>query len=278
MSRSMTALVLAASLLATPALAEDVIRTDIGHTLRGQIVEENEKWVGIDVAGRVVWVERSEIAEITRDKKRSDRPAPQRSEASAGTEDEAGEHVLTVNVELVVKLLRSDKREERVEAIEFVNEAWPQSRPVVEAGLRDKQELVRLECVRILDNEKMKRTEGLIAHALNDTSPRVRVAALRVVRHRKMAGLEHKVISMMRGDGKPAVQNEAIRTLEDIGTRDCLSHVLSAFGRAEDKNERRRYRRVLKALFQEDLGDDFEAWRDAEADLFADRRKLRGEK
>lgn len=178
----------------------------------------------------------------------------------------------------LVQMLGSTDEKERVRATEWILETWPRCQPVLAAGLRVPEVQCRVEVVRLLDREELEDVETLLDIALGDAEAAVRVTAVRVVRHRGLAGFELPLVGLMNDDPVWSVRQEAIRTLEDLGTELCLPHVLGAWTRESDKDRRRRYTRVLRALLAEDFGDDEAGWRRAADEIFMGDRQIRGGK
>ncbi len=164
------------------------------------------------------------------------------------------------------------KKREVAEAWLFEN--WPSSKDVLVAALETGGERGRVECVRLLDDERITDPRALVLSKLADQSAAVRATALRVARHRKLKDLEERVIDLMRKDPEWIVRQEAVRALEDLGSSQCLTHVLAGWSREQDPDRRRKYVRVLRTLLGTDLGDDEDAWRQAVDEVFLGRRNL----
>jgi hypothetical protein len=274
--RSLTRGVALAVLLGLSAAtyAEDVIVLQEGDVLRGKIVREEETWIGIDTGRTVVSVSRDDIHTVVRDA--GSRDAESSSDERAEGTAETPEQELSVEQERLLMGLSSEDRKERVKATEFIIASWPRWRPLVQHVLRNEtNETARVEVVRVLDDRRVTDVRPLVEMALRDKSARVRTAALRVARHRKITEVEARALELMRTDAMWVVRQEAIRTLEDIGGELCLPHVLAAWANEQDKDRKRRYRRVMKALLGDDFGDDSNAWYAAADELFMGTREIR---
>jgi len=285
--------------LATSARAaeEDYVILKTGRTLRGKILQTGKTVIRIETASGAEWIRRTEIDALHRAPRptvdsppkrppaprRATPPAPAPAKPATG-ETAKGETAVPeptkASVERLAKIvteLQSPKRATRVKAAAWVVARWPTSARALDSALRSKSEVARIEAVRLLGHERLGDASGRLRIGLADVSPRVRATALRVVRHGAYASLESRVIDLMCNDAEWVVRQEAIRALEEIGTRECLQPVLSAWSLEDDKDRKRRYRRVLRALLEEDFGDDVEAWRTATAEVSIGRRSLRGD-
>ena len=289
-------------LLAATARAEDVIELESGRVLKGTIVRDEKAWVGIDTGEDVVWIERKEIAKLTRESgpapqpaSREERekpvestdeqptPAPTRRRADpapapAASNDppQGPREELTPEAEALRQRLASADRLDRAEATQWMIDTWPRWRPLVLWVLEnDESEKARAEVVRVVDAPEICGDAEVVARALKDDGAHVRIAALRVARHREITSLEQRVIELMRTDSVWNVRMEAIRTLEDIGGAACLPHVMAAWQSETDKDRRRRYKRVMRTLLADEFGDDVDAWYRAADEVHMGYRVLR---
>jgi hypothetical protein len=293
--------------LASPTWADDRIELESGRVLEGEILREEKAWVGIDTGEGTVWVKREEIKSLTREEPAPERETPPPTEdptpivqepgpdstgrSKAGTPPAPVDRTAhpapdtaspeeaerrSAESERLIKALCSGDRERRVGAVEWIVDTWPKWRETVKFALRESEdEAPRLEAVRLLDDERITGSLPLVEIALDDKSHKVRAAALRVARHRGFADIEKRAVDLMRSDPTWMVRQEAIRTLEDIGSDMCLPHVMAAWSGETDRDRKRRYRRVMKALLGEDFGDDATAWYRAADELFMGYRELR---
>mgnify|MGYP002623827309 FL=1 len=278
-------------------------------------MREEKGWIGLETSEGVLWIQPEEIKLVRRAAK--PKPAPAKDgEADGGTgkgtdaggsedggrtgtgdkpgtsgeakpgpapqgADAAQPDADAVEIARMIEALGAHDRTRRVAAADWIASTWPRWKTALEAALATENPDVRLEAVRILDREELAEAHELLVKPLSDRSVAVRVAALRVVRHRGHQQYEPQALDAMRSAQATAVRYEAIRTLEDIGTAACLPDVLAAWVREEDPDVRRRYRRVLQRIVGDTLGDDEDAWRQAVDDVrtgrreVADRRKRR---
>jgi len=302
-------------ILASAALAEDVIELETGRVVKGKITREEKAWVGLETGDGVVWFERKEIKSIAREGEPAPQPEPRPNPEPAEDSDndvpekdaetgrrpgpaptgrtdpapavgsrrapgppraEATDEGLSTEGEHIRQGLASEELALRVKAAEWIVETWPKWRSAIEHALtKEPSETVRVEAVRILDHEAVGDIDQLVLTALDDKSAKVRVATLRVVRHRMITGAETRAVEIMRSDPTWMVRQEAIRTLEDVGGSMCLPHVMSAWSGELDKDRRRRYRRVMAALLGEDFGEDTAGWYRAADELFMGTREIR---
>lgn len=298
-----SALALSALLvLAAAAQAEDVIELESGRVLKGTIVRDEKAWVGIDTGEDVVWIERKEIAKLTRESRPAPSPQPEAREQRERPVEPADEtptpsptqrradpapppapeapqgplEELTPEAEALRQRLASTDRLDRAEAAQWMIDTWPRWRPLVIWVLENEEsERARAEVVRVVDAPEICGDEEVVARALKDDGAHVRIAALRVARHREIAAVEQRVIELMRTDSTWNVRMEAIRTLEDIGGAACLPHVMAAWQSETDKDRRRRYKRVMRTLLADEFGDDVEAWYRAADEVHMGYRVLR---
>lgn len=282
--------------IAAPAFAKDTVELESGRVLEGKIVREEKAWVGIETTDGVVWVQRDEIKALKRDRPspavRRETPPAEAEEKPAvregagtrkgaepapdATESVQDEAALSAEALRLQNALGSESVEQRRAATEWILDTWPKFRDVLATVLRESPETPRNEAVRILDDARIEDPFPLLEPSLTDESKKVRITALRVARHRRLTGAETHALEMMRKDPLWVVRQEAIRTLESVGTEMCLPHVMAAWTSETDKDRRRRYRRVMAALLGEDFGDeDAAAWYRAADELFMGARELR---
>ncbi len=298
---------------ATPAAAADVVKLTDGRVLEGKIIRQEKGWIGLETADGVVWLEPKMIASYSRDKAqpapaKDDPPAREGDEPSPATDADSGDDRPARDevrseeagadgkasaappassdasvdaeadgaVDRMVAALGHEDRARRVAAAEWVVESWPEWKPAVVAALGSGNEAARVEAVRLLGNRQIRRgVTELLTLAVDDKSALVRVAALRTARLRKRTGLETAAIRLMRFDREWSVRQEAIRTLEDIGSEKTLPHVFSEWTRENDAERKRRYVRVMVRLLGTDFGDDTDAWANALTEVRMGTRKLR---
>ncbi len=161
----------------------------------------------------------------------------------------------------LVPLLAAKEATVRVAAIEEIVGLWPHTSSVVDAALASADPLVRREAVWLLDRAELGDTDARVVACLGDANPAVRTAAIRIVRHRRITSVEADLVRMLQHDAQWSVRQEAIRTLEEVGTPRCLRPVLDAWTHETDPDRKRRFMRVLRRLTAVDHGDDVEAWR-----------------
>jgi HEAT repeat protein len=148
----------------------------------------------------------------------------------------------------------------RVAAAERIVAAWPDSAPALDAALASPSADVRLAAVYLLGREELGDTKERIRRCLSDASPFVRVQAVRIARHLDWPKVEPDLIRLAGEDPEWVVRQEALRGLEDRGTKACLASVLAGWRNEKDPDRRRRFHRVLVRIVGADHGDDVEAW------------------
>jgi hypothetical protein len=299
--RTLLAIALTLSLAAV-GFAEDSIRLKSGRTLRGTILQTGETVVKIRTDGGVEWVKRADIEAMSQapakkkvveaqgDAERRPSPQPRaRVDEKAGSSETERVSVESPKPELpaqevdsdvaakVLSDLGDDDRAVRAAAATWVVENWPASARVVDSALVSTNEAARLEAVRLLDDARLGNNSRRLVRALTDASAPVRIAALRAIRHRGYDSFERDALRIMQDDPEWVVRQEAIRTLEDIGTAASLRPVIAAWSQEADEDRRRRYRRVLRAILLQDFGDDADRWRKALDEVHVGRRKVRGD-
>ncbi len=262
----------------------DVVQLRNGKAIRGQIVREERGWIGVATDGGVVWATTESVRSVQRD----DADVEDRTETSpsrpARAEEAAGAHAPPVTrtsaqreYDHIRRLLSNEEREKRARATAWIVETWPRWRGVAVVTLLDGPEPARLDIVRLLRQKRLRKSRDLLMTALGDPSAKVRLAALRAVRHREDRTVESKVIEMLRSDPMSEVCHEAIRTLEEIGGRESLPALLSVMRNHTSAGIRQRCRRALRRIIGVDHGDDARAWGDACDDVLFAGKKVRGD-
>ncbi len=187
---------------------------------------------------------------------RADAP---KSSAAVPTRESRGETL----GKAILPLLASKRAADRARGIDKLLANWPDSKPVLEAALESRSARVRLTVTHVLRLRFLSDTTSWIRRRMADRDAAVRVLAVRAARHRRLENVEEALIRLVRKDPRWAVQQEALRALETLGTTECLDEVLCGWEWAENDDQRRRYKRVLVRIVGRDVGDDYEGWFDA---------------
>lgn len=271
--RFLGSLLLVLALGAVPALG-DVIELKDGTRFEGEIVRTDSEYVWARVDERVRRIERSEIARLQRagDEREDTTDAGQDADTGEPTaekrssEEEAQRAAIRTRV---LQMLELDRPEARVRAREELVGGWPMSSDALDAALAHKTPRVRCDAIRVLTEERLgDQTDRLLA-ATKDTATTVRVLAVRSIRHselysrhrdhKRRADVEKRLLAIVSGDSAWAVVQEALRTLETVGTAGEIAPVIDAFRFADAEHRRRRIRRTLTAILGRDLGDEADA-------------------
>jgi hypothetical protein len=261
------------SLVRAPAPKIEVAEIEVPRTR----ASETEKKKAPPVAREVPTPAPRPLPSAGPDRSANVEPAVRSSGARVGTPLAPDEDTGSTKLAGVLGDLGNEVRAVRAEAASWIVANWPASSRVVDSAQQCTVELARIEATRLLDHEQLGDTSRQLAIALRDRSARVRTCALRVVRHRAYPRFERQALDLMQNASEWVVRQEAIRTLETIATRDSLQPVFSAWSAEEDKDRKRRYRRVLRGLFGEDFGDDLDAWHAAIVDIGMGKRTVRGD-
>lgn len=151
--------------------------------------------------------------------------------------------------------------DKRAEAGKRLLSLWPTTAPILDAALTHKTETVRLEAVKLLESPVLGDPSARIERMFKDSAALVQVLAVRTVRHRKLKGLEGSLTQLLASVREWPVHQEVLRTLEDLGSVNCLHTVMDAYAETKGVRERKAFVRVLKQITRADEGDDTDAWR-----------------
>ena len=146
---------------------------------------------------------------------------------------------------------------------------------------------MRCDAIRVLmDERRGDQTDRLLA-ATRDEAVKVRLLAVRQFRrdarysrhrkHDRRSDVEERLTEILSRESAWPVVQEALRTLETVGTLERLTVVLDGYVFTKDEHRRRRYRRTLAAVLGRDLGKDAddEAWGEAISAAREARRRAR---
>jgi hypothetical protein len=267
---SLLAFVLAAEAFADPTRSDDRLVLKSGRELVGTIVSRGGSEVVIRTASGSYTFSREQIARVE--------PAVRTPEIKAAPKPkvEMDPEALAALRGRVLVSFGNANPVERLRAAGEVIASWPASEPVLDEALRSPILAIRLDAVRLLEERELGDTSARVLQAMADDDATVRVAAIRIVRHRQLLGFQPALSRAVETDGAWSVRREALRTLEDMGTIICLRPVLSGFAAEHDETKRLAYRRVLRTLTGADCGDDLEKWTAAvEAAIAKTRRAAR---
>jgi hypothetical protein len=189
-------------------------------------------------------------------------PPAQGAVAKAQTPARTAEQIATLR-KLVLEGLANQRLSKRAEACELLVTSWPDSAPILDEALASKTDTVRLEAVRLLARPELGDVRDRVQPRFKDAIPSVRVQAVRVARHMTWPEVERDFIRLVSEESSWEVRQEALRGLEDLGTKKCLTVVFAGWSNEEDPARRRRYRRVLVKILAADHGDDAAKWADA---------------
>lgn len=253
----------------------DQIELESGTKLTGSVVRSTDEAVWVATRFGEVRVERSKIKAIRRvaadeaapDVKRAGPSTGARQPGAPGTgpaaqhkPDPAREAALQG---AVVRLLESSAAADRVRGGKMVVESWPDSAAALDVALGSSSEQARNDATRLLEQAELGDQAERLRRAFRDPSYRVRRTAVRVVRRLNRKDMENELIGFVRNDGSWPVVQEALRTLEELGTVECLSDVVRSLERQETDDQRSRHLRVLRAITKIDVGEDPKDWDEA---------------
>jgi HEAT repeat protein len=155
----------------------------------------------------------------------------------------------------------------RVSAAQLLVAAWPDSAPILDEALASTTVEVRLEAVRLMERRELGDMRERLRKAIADKDPSVRRTAIRIARHvaqrGEFEGLENELVGPATKDHAWIVRQEALYTLESVGSTKCLRRVLECWNLEKDPEHRSTTRRVLVTLLGVDHGEDVDAWRKA---------------
>ena len=305
------AVVFAFGLLAHPASAGDSIELRDGTRIEGDIREFGATHLRIETASGERLVARADVRAVRRGDRADDAHASTlpdltsalgpktRSAAGESASSSRGPKARTAAQRRVdreameaaaaaehpdpavvaaleaVTALESPDAAVQVAMMDEIREAWPESRPLVEAVLRVASDPARTSAVRLLRSPRLGKSERLLQTALVDSSPVVRMQALRAVRDRRLSALEGDVTRLLSGNDQWRVRQEALRALERIAGPQSLRTVLALWSIETEPDRRRRLKRVLVAIVGEDLGEESEPWWNAVSEAHVGHRSLR---
>jgi hypothetical protein len=158
------------------------------------------------------------------------------------------------------KLLASKNVAHRGDAMDLILSNWPATAAFLDSALRDSNAAVRVEATRLLAEDRIGEPVRRVRPRLRDTHVGVRMLAARVVRQRKLAQLELELAKLMRHDTSAAVRQEALRSLEEVGTIASAPALLELWEDTEEDRVKRRARQALVRIIGVDHADNAEAW------------------
>jgi HEAT repeat protein len=172
-------------------------------------------------------------------------------------ERERRERELRVALDVVA---RSTDTAELVAAMDLLRRSFPDARPLLaEAAARGPVRL-RAFAVQALGEHGAAASDlPVVAAALRDTSPQVRLAAVMAIQRLGKEGFD-ALIEYLPGEAVANNRKMAVKTLERWGDEAAIPYLVRLLKREKEPRVRNFIRNALQVLSKRNLGDDVEAW------------------